>query len=229
MKKQKMTKYGVAAASVAAVATAISAHAQTTDSIYDNFYAGAEAGAAFAQDSSIRDNTGFGGASTTIKFDTGWRAGGYAGYRFCRYFSAQLDSGVVWNDITSVGGQNLSAVGASAHLRQIPVLGEGYFSYPLGRFKPFIVAGAGADFSTFDSAGIPFSGPPGNPHYRNTDTTFAYEAGVGFTYSICRNFEVGAAYKFLGTADHSWTANGISLKTDGTAVHTIEATLSWRF
>ncbi len=228
MKKTK--RYGLAAASVAAMATAASAHAQAPQDLYANCYYGAEGGVAFAQNTSIIDNTGFGGAGTTIKFDAGWRAGGYAGYRVCRYFSAQLDSGVIWNNITTVGN-NLAAEGASAHLEQIPVMWEGYFTYPVGRFKPFLLAGAGADFGTFDSSGIPGSGggPATVPHYRASDTTFAYEVGFGFTYALTEHLEIGADYKLLGTTDHSWTANNINLKTDGTMVHTLEATLSWRF
>jgi len=41
--------------------------------------------------------------------------------------------------------------------------------------------------------------------------------------------DLGVAYKFVGTADHNWHNNNITLKTDGTMTHTILATFTWRF
>lgn len=205
------------------LATAMSGRAQTAD----HFYAGAEGAVAFAQNLSILDGTGFSGdGGNRIKFDTGWRVGGYVGYSFCQYFAAQVDSGVIWNNISTIGIQSLNGV-SSAHLEQVPVLAEGLFTYPLGRFKPYLLAGAGSSFGIFKGSNFQSLGGP--PAYDNTDTTFAYEAGLGFTYSLSKNLEVGVAYKFFGTTDHSWTADTINLKTDGSMVHTIEATLSWRF
>jgi len=230
MKKQRTIKttHGVAVVGLGAWLAAMSGHAQCADSLYNNFYVGVEGGVALAQDSSILDNTGFGGSSTAIKFATGWRAGGYVGYNFGKYFAVQLDSGVIYNDITTVGDQSVSSFG-SAHLEQFPVLVEGVFKYPLGKFKPYITVGLGGDFASFESTGIPFSGPPPNPSYNSSDTTFAYEAGLGFTYSLTRHLDVGAAFKLLGTTDHDWNDNGITLKTDGTVVSTFEATFTWEF
>lgn len=230
MKKHSTIKttHGLAVAGVGAWLAAMSGHAQAADNFCDNFYVGVESGVALAQNTSILDNTGFGGSSTTIKFQTGWRAGGYVGYNFCEYFSAQLDSGMIWNNLAAIGDQTLSSVG-SAHLEQVPLLVEGVCKYPLGDFKPYVTAGLGGDFGIFDSTGIPLSGPPPNPNYHSSDTTFAYEAGLGFTYSLTKHLDLGVVYKLVGSGDHNWNANGISLKTDGIIVHTIEATVSWRF
>ena len=229
MKKQPTIKYshGIAAAGATALATALNGHAQAPDSFFDHFYIGAGGGVALAQSISIEDNNPFAvHTSNAIKFDTGWRADGYVGYSFCRYFSAQLDSGIVWNDLSTLGGESLSGI-ASAHLEQVPVLAEGLFSYPLGRFKPYLLAGAGADFGIFHGSNFQNLGGPSS--YNSTDTTFAYEAGVGCTYALTRHLEIGADYKFLGTTDHSWTSGGFNLKTGGTMEHTIEAKLIWRF
>ena len=215
---------GVAAAGLGTWLAAMDGRAQ----IADNFFVGVEGGVALAQDSSILDNSGFGGSATAIKFATGWRAGGYVGYNFCEYFAAQLDSSLIWNDITAVGGQTVSSFG-SAHLEQVPVLLEGVFKYPLGKFKPYVTAGLGGDFARFASTGIPFSGPPSNLNYASLDTTLAYEAGLGFTYSLTKYLDLGAVFKLVGTTDHGWNDNGISLKTDGTIVSTINATVTWRF
>lgn len=224
MKKRRTISrsHHVAAAGATVLLAAMSGRAQTAG----HFYAGADGGVALAQDASIRQadlNTGTGG---DVKFDTGWRADGYLGYTCCRYFAVQLDSGVIWNRINTIGAQSLSGV-ASAHLEQVPVLAEGLFSYPFGKLKPYLVAGAGADFGVFNGSNFQNLGGPSN--YNDTDTTFAYEGGIGITYSLTKNLDVGAAYKFVGMTDHRWNSSGFELKTDGTMEHTIMATVSWRF
>lgn len=227
MKKRRTISHShrVAAVGATALLAAMSGHAQVADAIASHLYIGAEGGVALAQNMAIRDGTGFNGAGGDVKFQTGWRADGYVGYNVCRYFAAQLDSGAIWNNINTIGDQPLSGV-ASAHLEQVPVVAEGIFRYPLGRFKPYLLGGAGADFGCFKGNLQSLGGPP---NYNDTDSTFAYEGGIGFTYSLTRHLDVGAAYKFFGTTDHGWTSGGIALKTGGTMEHTFDATLSWRF
>ena len=99
-----------------------------------------------------------------------------------------------------------------------------------GPFKPYFGFGLGAAISRFDSANIPLSYYPGSdPHYRDTDTTFAYQALVGFKYSVIKHLELGIAYKFTGTTDHGWTDNEIDFQTQGTLTHSVLATLTYRF
>ena len=226
MKKRKLinSSHGIAAAGATLFLTAAHGHAQFAN----NFYIGADAGGSFQQSVSIMDNTGFGGSGGDIKFQTGWNTGGYVGYKFCDYFSAQLDSGIVWNNLTVIGNQTLSGV-AAAHLEEVPLLVNGIFTFPLGNFKPYAGVGVGTVFGILNGDNIPGSGPPPNPTYHDTDATFAYQVQVGLGYAVTKHIDLAVAYKFMGTTDHNWNDNNISLKTSGTMTHMLEASVTWRF
>jgi opacity protein-like surface antigen len=207
---------------------AASGHAQ----LADKFYLDVDGGGAFQQSVSIKNNTGFNISppSGDIRFNTGFRTGLGAGYNFCESFAVELDAGIIHNTINTVGQYQLSTYNANAKLDEIPLLLNAIYKFPLkGSFKPYIGAGIGGMAGIFDSSNIPFSGSGATPTYKDTDYTFAYQAEVGFKYSLGKNMALGVAYKFIGTTDHSWNDNGITLKTDGTMPQSIEATFTWRF
>ena len=206
---------------------AASGHAQFADKLYFDV----DGGGAFQQDIAIKNGTGFGNPPGNVKFDTGWRAGADVGYNFCKYFAAEVESGVIWNDINMGSSPALSAIpSAKAHLEEVPLLVNGIYKFPLeGSFKPYVGVGVGGVFGIFDSSNIPGSGPGAAPTYRDTDCVFAYQAEAGFKYSVSTHMDLGVAYKFVGTTDHNWHDNNITLKTDGTMTHTILATFTWRF
>lgn len=213
---------GLTAAGTTLLLAAVNGHAQSLD----NLYATIDAGASLQQNVSILDGTGFSGSGGDIKFQTGWRVGADVGYRFCDYLSAEFVSGLIWNNITTIGHQDLAGV-ASAHLEEVPLLANGVFTYPLGNFKPYVGLGLGAVVGIFH--GSDFQNLGGPPNYNDTDVTFAYQAEIGMNYSVCKNVEVGLAYRFVGTSNHQWDNESILIKTDGTMIHTIEATFTWRF
>lgn len=190
------------------------------------FYLGGDGGVAFQQNTAVRDNSGFNGQSGDMKFNTGWRAGGVVGYSFCKYFSTEVDASVIYNRINQIGTMPFSSTTpGEAHLDEVPLLVNGVFTWPLGKFKPYVGVGLGAAMGIFDSKNI--IGAGGN--YSDTDYTLAYQGEVGFRYTIINNLDLGVAYKFVGTTDHDWKDNNISLKTDGTMTHTIVGTISYRF
>jgi len=186
----------------------------------NGLYVGVDGGGAFQQSISIRDNSGFNSNGGDVKFDTGWRAGGYVGYNFCKYFSTELDSGLIYNRINTVGNQQ----GTDAHLDETPILLNGIFSWPIGKLRPYVGIGVGAAIETFDGSNIT---PVGT--YRSTDVTFAYQGEAGLEYSLTRHIDLGVAYKFVGTTDQTWNDDSIALKTDGTMTHTILGTFTYRF
>lgn len=194
------------------------------------WYVGADGGAAFQQNISIRGNTSSFGNGGDLKFDTGWRAGADVGYSFCKYFAVELDASDIHNEINAIGPNSLSSVGANAHLDEVPLLVNGVFTWPLGNFKPYVGVGVGAALGFFDGYNIPGSYFPGaNPTYRDTDCTLAYQGELGFQYSVSQRLDVGIAYKFVGTTDNDWNANNSPFKTDGTMTHTIMGTITFRF
>ena len=76
---------------------------------------------------------------------------------------------------------------------------------------------------------VPLFGFSSNSSYSSTDFTFAYQATAGLKYAINETMEVGIAYKFIGTTDHSWSANNVNFDTDGTMTHAILANFTWKF
>lgn len=211
-------------------ATLLLAAANSRAQSADKLYLEVNAGPAFQQNTAIRNGSSF-GSGGDVKYDTGLRAGVVVGYNWTRSLAAELDAGVIWNTINTIGANNLSTVGASAQVQEIPLLVNGIYKVPLkGALKPYIGAGAGAMVGLFDSANVPLSySLGGDPHYRSTDVTFAYQFTAGFKYKVGKNMDLGIAYKFIGTTDHSWSDNNITFKTDGTMAHNIVATFTWRF
>lgn len=218
--------HGLAAAG-ATLFIAASGHAESPANCpLDNLYVGADAGGSFSQNITILNDTGFNGGGGEIKFQPGWRIGGFVGYKFCDYFSAEIGCGVIWNNVTTIGIQNLSGV-ASAHLEEVPLIVSGTFTYPLGNFKPFIGAGIGAGFGFFSGDNFQSLGGPAT--YNSNDDTFLYQFEAGASYSVLKNLDLSVAYRLVGTGDHYWNNESIPLTTSGTLDHTIEAKLTWRF
>lgn len=210
--------YGLAAGATLLLA-ATSGHAQPSAG---NFFLGVDAGVAFQQEVTV--HSGFDGLPGDLKFAPGWSLDGDIGYSVSQFFSVDIDCGVMRNKITTIGDQPLANIG-SAHLAEIPMLLNGVFTYPLGHFKPYVGGGLGGAMGIFGSSNIPGSGPD----FHDTDGTFAYQAEIGLKYSLGQNVELGLAYRFVGTSRHSWTDNGITLNTNGTMSHLIEATFTWQF
>jgi len=211
-------------------ATLFLATASGSAQLSDNFYVGVNGGAALQGNVAIINNTGFTTPSGDIQFNTGYRLGLEAGYNFNDSFAVELDAGYIQNTITTVGTSPLSTVGASAKLEEIPLLVNFIYKFPLkGSFKPYIGLGVGGMEGIFNSSNIPFSGPGATPAYKATDYTFAYQAEVGFKYELFKNMDFGIAYKFVGSTEHTWNDNNITLQTDGTMTQSIEAAFTWRF
>src|ERR1051326_9154067 len=58
-----------------------------------------------------------------IKYDPGLRLSAAGGYHFCSYFSAELESGVIYNNIDSITG----SPDTDASLANIPILCNAVF------------------------------------------------------------------------------------------------------
>lgn len=181
-------------------------------------YLNGEVGAAFAQDVTIK-NTGGAKAS----FNPGVRGGFALGYNLSDSFAAEFESGVIWNSMDTLGGMSVSDAGATIDLYQIPFLANLVYKTPVkSGFSGYIGAGVGGVASILD---VSAQGNNGN----DTDFTFAYQGMAGVKYAICKNMDVGVAYKFLGTLDHSWNIGGGGLSTEALYTHSVLATFTFRF
>jgi opacity protein-like surface antigen len=221
------TKKTALGLTVAALAALLANRSQAQSD--SKFYLDVKTGVSLPQDLSIQ--SGSFGSTDSIKFETGLRADVGVGYNLCPSFAVELATGVIWNSVRSIAGNPLSDYGASADLYQIPLMVNGIYNIPLhGNFKPYIGVGVGGVIGELSGSNIPlFYYPGANQTYSDVDFTFAYQATVGFKYSLGPHAQIGLTYEFLGTTDHSWTDQNVPLKTDGTQSHSIMATFTWRF
>jgi OOP family OmpA-OmpF porin len=193
--------------------------AANADAQSDKWYLDANAGAAIQQDVDIKNGGG------KVVFDTGFRSGLSFGYNFNDSFSAGIETGVIGNSINSINGTSLSSVGSSANIYEIPMLANVIYKIPTkSGFTPYFGVGLGGAATVLNSSNVPLGFPKSD-----TDFTFALEGSAGLKYALDKNMELGVAYEFLGTTDHSWSQGGVTFKTDGTMTHAIVATFTWKF
>src|SRR5580698_6217478 len=82
---------------------AVNVHAQV--------YLNGDVGAAFLQNTTIHNS---GGAKAS--FDPGVRGDVALGYNLSDCFAAELETGAIWNKMDKIGGESVSAAGASINL-----------------------------------------------------------------------------------------------------------------
>jgi opacity protein-like surface antigen len=214
-------------AGASALFAAWSGHAQCVS----NFYVDAALGAAFQQNVSIHASAF--GNSGNVEFDPGIRADLHFGYNITQSFAAEIESGVIWNNInnfhTPNGDNKASTLGYSADLYEVPVLANFVYRPFHGAFQPYIGVGCGGTAGIFDSEHVPLYSNVYSDGFNATDWTFAYQAELGLKYAITKSIQLGIGYEFLGTTAHDWTNDGYTLKTSGTLTHAVVASFSWEF
>jgi opacity protein-like surface antigen len=199
------------ASGVLALATAAQAQGQT-----NRLYLNAGAGVVIQQSVNIK-------GGDKIEFDRGFRFDAGLGCRCAKYLSAEIETGVIYTGIDKIGGITVSSYGGGANLYQVPlVAGLVYRPSSQCPFKPYIGLGVGGVATVVD-----LKTPLGNVN--DADFAFCYQCMAGVKYDLGKRVELGLAYKFLGTTDHRWADQGVTLDTQRTMSHSILATLTWSF
>jgi len=159
----------------------------------------------------------------TIDFDGGFRIDAGVGYKICPPLTAEVEAGLIDNSVNKIGGVAVGSYGGTATLYQVPLVAQIIWAPCLkGVVKPYLGVGIGgvATVANLDT-------PLGNVN--DTDVVFCYQAEAGVKFLAGEHLELGVVYKFLGTLDHSWSENGVTLNTDGIFTHSIMAVLTWKF
>jgi opacity protein-like surface antigen len=177
-----------------------------------NGYFAFEAGTALQQDITIKDS---GGAKAS--FDPGFRfdmALG-VGSRRPNSWGAEFEAGLTYNSMkpnTDLGLEGLD-------FYEIPMMLNVIYTLPIhGPVTAYVGAGIGGVYGIFAGSGTSFLG-------FSTDLTFGYQGIAGVRYSFADKWDIGLAYKFLGTTDHDMGG----FKSDGTMTHSFLATLTLKF
>lgn len=192
------------------------------------FYFRGGIGPEIANDTDVKE---FFGPSSGIKveYDPGLRISAAGGYQFCRYFSAEVELGILYNSIRSITGSPSTDAGVA----NLPLLANAVFHIPLGsNFVPYCGFGFGGSTSvlTIDHATISGSALDGDDSY----FVWAGQAFAGFRYEFNDKMGVGFGYKFLATGQPSWdvfsfTAGSGQLRFDNARTHSFLAEFNLKF
>lgn len=194
------------------IATFASSLAMATAPI-EGWYSSAFGGATWLFDNLQTIRGGF--AWNQSKYHWGYHVGGRLGYQSnplryeaeYTYITAPVHSYVVgsFNQRYVGGNSNASALMANV-----------YYDFPdmVPAVAPFIGLGVGFAHvnSTFQSYGPLFT-----TYYKTSDTPFAYQGTVGFTYNFSENYAINIAYRYLSTTqlDHLGKTYQANLGTVG--------------
>jgi len=140
-----------------------------------------------------------------VKYDTGLRISAVGGYQFCKYFSAEVEWGILYNSIKSITG----SPSTDASVANVPLLANAVFHIPLeSNFVPYCGFGFGGSTSvlTIDHATIAGGALEGDDSY----FVWAAQAFAGFRYEFNDRMGMGCGYKFLTTGQPSWDVYSFS-------------------
>lgn len=152
-----------------------------------------------------------------------------AGYRITPWLLLEGELGFTFNEIESVGNWSYP----DSALSQMLMMVNAEFSYPLGRFVPFVGIGGGGVYSS-----VTF----GNYYYYyysdsdgwGDDFVPAAQIFAGLRFEFSPNWSAGVSYRFLATPSQNWDVewwNGadFNLGVDGVFIHSICFTMTGSF
>ena len=194
-----------------AASLAANAHSQEY-----KYYLTVDAGVALVQDLNIK-------GGNTIELNPGARFDGAFGWQFSKPLAAEFETGLALNSVEKIGGVAVSSYAGRADLYQIPMLVNLVYTLPVqGKIKPYVGAGGGG-IATVADMQTPLGG------IDDTDFTFGYQGFAGARWTLSERADIGLAYKFLASLDHSWSSRGVTLKTDATFTHSLMLSFRWKF
>jgi opacity protein-like surface antigen len=170
------------------------------------FYFGSSAGIAWQQEITAKEKVFGVTTREKVRFDPGARLDFSFGYQFTESFAAEFESGVSYNAVSSSGETSINS--GNVNFVQVPLFANAVYRVPTrGRFKPFLGAGAGGMFTSVQSFDLlsEFEG--------DNDAVFAYQGFAGLRYQITKTMDLGLAYKYTATLDH--TFDRLSATTSG--------------
>jgi opacity protein-like surface antigen len=173
-------------------------------------------GPAWQSDITLRDSAG---TRAITSFDTGFRLDFKGGVACGENWAFELETGVIYNAVDKIDGASLDP-GDRLEFAEIPLLLNVIYKLPFrGPLTAYVGAGVGGVVGTYYAESSGFSS-------YTSDLTFGYQAMAGVRYALNDRWDIGVAYKFLGTSEHEWDAD---VKSNGTRTHSVLATVSYRF
>lgn len=170
------------------------------------WYVAAAVGGTFALDADAKES------NAQFRFKSGVGANVGVGYAFAKDWAIELRSGLLWNEIDSVGGSVVSRFGANyelgggtGHVYQVPVMASIVYAIEFSdTFSLGLKAGAGIQWTDVDVDNIAVFGPaaPATTFgYDNRSTAFRWEVGIRGAHQIAPNVRIGGGVMFSGTSE----------------------------
>ncbi len=169
---------------------------------FSGFYIAAGGGVNLPND---LDGSTAAGAGFSIASDPGFVVQGAIGTRLGESFRIEAEAAyrVADYDQASAGGTTVTPTG---DLKMATGMLNLYYDYDLGSFTPYV--GAGAGVAQIKSTAITIGALTG---VEKDATEFAYQAIIGVSYEISRDWSIGLDGRYLGTSDEDVSATAVTL------------------
>ena len=198
---------------------------------HGKFYVEADAGAVVTVDTQLKEFFGTPLApNSQLTFDPGFRLGVRGGYGVTDWFDAEVETGIMANNIESATG----ATETDASLANIPFLINARFHCPaLHRVSPYFGGGLGASTTILSGNDLVINGT--SLDGSTAGIVFAYQAFAGVRFAINERMGLSLEYHYFATTDSTMEADvtvGTSsdqVKLGGTASHTATIAFDYRF
>lgn len=183
----------------------------------DRGYLGFSGGVALQQNITLQDDEG---QSAEATFNPGFHLDFTAGLETPKGWAFEFETGVIHNSFDEIGGVSLSSTGDNLQMLAVPFLFNVLIRPKISESLTACVGvRAGGVATTFYSEYGFFD-------TYSSDFAFGYQALAGFNYQAAENWDIGLAYKFLGTTDHDL---GFGVKSGGTFTHSFLICVRFRF
>jgi opacity protein-like surface antigen len=190
-----------------------------------NFYFDADAGVSLADDVKLRRfiNPTPGGK---LKLDVDPRLSVAGGYNFNEYIGAQLETGLIANEVKNLGGNG------DASLSHVPMLADVVIrcDRPNCNWVPYAGIGAGGDVSVITLDHV--RGPSGGAVDGTGSTVvFAWQAFAGARYKLNDRMSIGGGYKFFSASGATWDVEHTSgdIKAGTAQIHSFGVNFNLKF
>lgn len=140
-----------------------------------------------------------GGSSGAIGIDDTESFSAAVGASFLKNTRAELEASYRNADLNKISLNGTGSAAVTGSVETWAFLVNGYYDFLEGqKFRPYVSAGAG--FATHQGK-ITAVGGLGTPGANGSDTVFAYQAGLGGTYSLTERTDLWIGYRYLGSSD----------------------------
>src|SRR5579883_1774457 len=161
------------------------------------WYFGLRAGATWLQDANNRPDNAAppGSVGAKTRYDTGYNAGGFAGYS---WNPLRLEAEISQHDnsLSSVTPSGGATVSGSGDVSALAFMANLYYDFSTGTaFTPYV--GFGAGFASVHANSL--RGAGSTLTINSSDMPFAYQGIVGVSYAFDPQWSVAADYRYLST------------------------------